>query len=189
MAQQSHPLSHDNDFKVKHIYTQNDTITYIHTKPNLDNKKPLLIFLQGSLAKPIFACQDNYCQSILPFNYKKYLDQYNFVIIARKGISLKGSFADVDGFKNELGNTPTKYMEHDNLEYRVFQLQNVVKHLKKEKWVDKSKIYIIGHSEGYEVLAKFAGKDKIAKNHVFMSGSPFNRTTEFILQERLKQYT
>lgn len=130
MAQQRHPLSHDNDFIVRHIYTKNDTITYIHTKPNLNNKKkPLLIFLQGSLANPLFLCEDNYCQSIFPFNYKKYLDRYNFAVIARKGIPLEGSFTDVKGGKDKQGKTPVEFTENDNLEYRVFQLQNVVKHL------------------------------------------------------------
>ena len=189
LAQQRHSLSQDNDFVVKHIYTKNDTITYIHSKTDLNSRKPLLIFLQGSLAKPLFCCEGNYCQSILPFNYKKYLDRYNFAIIARKGIPIEGSFTDAEGFKDKQGKPPIEFMENDNLEYRVFQLQNVTNNLKKEKWVDHSKIYIVGHSEGYEVLAKFGEKDKIANKYVFMSGSPFNRTTEYILQERLKQYS
>jgi dipeptidyl aminopeptidase/acylaminoacyl peptidase len=44
-------------------------------------------------------------------------------------------------------NNPSKeYLENDNLYYRVFQVEEVLKYLKKQKWVDNNNIFIVGHS-------------------------------------------
>lgn len=168
------------------IYCKNDTITYLHNKlTDKNSKKPLIVFVQGSKGFPLLFTHERGIGCIMPFNYKDYLVKYNFVIISRKGIPLVGQY-DKDGYVDDRGNIPLGFKKHDNLDYRSFQLEQVLKVLNKKKWVDKKKIFIIGHSEGYRVVAKVAEKNKYASKLVFMSADPFNRVAEYVVRNRLE---
>ena len=178
----------DAGFEVEYVYTKNDTITYLHNK--ISNKKilkPLIIFIQGSKGIPLLFSDEAGVGSIIPFDYKNYLNNYNFVIISRKGIPLIGKYnRDENGYRDINGSVPIDFKKFDNLEYRTFQLENVLKKIKSKNWVDKNKIFLIGHSEGYRVVAKYSEKDKFVKKFVFMSADPFNRVTEDVVKNRLE---
>ncbi|MCB9425926.1 MAG: hypothetical protein H6584_02685 [Flavobacteriales bacterium] len=158
------------------LLTKKDTITFLITKNDLKKPKPVIVFLQGSLPIPII---QNHQKTIFPFEIKPYVDLCHFVIIARKGVLIQGDYDENEKISDE-------YHQNNNLYYRVNQVDEVIHYLRKQEFVDKSKIYVIGHSEGYRVGAKLAENNTDIAKLVCMSADPFNRSTEMILRERIK---
>ncbi len=176
-------------FEKEVVCYKKDTIIYLHNKIfNRDFQKPLIIFVQGSKDIPLLFTDKDSTKvgCVIPFNYKDYLDKYNFVIIARKGVSLIGIYNESGGYFHNDKNVSLEFKKNDNLEYRTFQLEHVIKKLNKQNWVNKKKIYLIGHSEGYRVVAKYSEKDKYVDKYVFMSADPFNRVAEDVTRNRLE---
>lgn len=173
-------------FKKESIVTKNDTINIISTNVKTNIAKPTILFIQGSKAIPIVLKDSNDVFVNIPFDYKKYSDKYNFVMISRKGIPVLGNFQKhANGYLNEFGETPLNYKKYDNLSYRTFQSETVINYLYKQKWVQKDSIYVIGHSEGYRVTAKLATKTNKISKIICMSADPFNRTAEMVFRERI----
>ena len=167
--------------------TNKDTITYLISKSKSITSKPVVLFVQGSQPLPLIFYDDKSANSIIPFSTKDYLEKFTFVIIARKGIPLIGTYdRDAKGYVNDKGEIPEDYTKNNNLNYRVNQVNTVLDQLAKNNNFKKDSIFVIGHSEGYRVVSKVAEKsNKIAKL-VCMSADPFNRITESILRERIK---
>jgi dienelactone hydrolase len=156
----------------------------------MDKKKPkpTIIFLQGSLAKPIIF-HDSIGASVtaFPFEIDKYLNKFNFIIIPRYGIPLVGSYEkDTGGYLDKNGKIPIEYIKNDNLKYRTFQAKTVLNYLYKQKWVQKDSIFVIGHSEGYRVAAKLSENNRKIAKLVCMSANPFNRIAEYVLKSRIE---
>ena len=53
-----------------------------------------------------------------------------------------------------------------------------------QKWVDKKKIYIIGHSQGAQVAIEMAKENKIIAAVGYSSGNVLGRFSQYILQCR-----
>lgn len=175
-------------FEIHSVNVKNDTIVYLQSKgADKDKIKPLIVFVQGSRPIPLLFKDDKGVGTIIPFNFKDYSGKYNFVIIARKGIPLIGEYGrDENGYLDANQKVPYQYRNNDNLQYRVFQLEQVLKDIKGRKIIEGNKLFLIGHSEGYRVVAKYAEKDKIAGKYVFMSADPFNRVAEDVARDRLE---
>jgi hypothetical protein len=85
-------------------------------------KKPLFIFIQGSLAKPLIKYDDNdIYYSPFPFSEKLLMDNYHLIAINKPGVPLienkknlssQGEFVDA-----ETGLPSKEYTENNNLEY------------------------------------------------------------------------
>ncbi|MET3022317.1 acyl-CoA thioester hydrolase/BAAT C-terminal domain-containing protein [Flavobacterium hydatis] len=171
------------------LKTKKDTIVFLMSKSESKVPKPTILFAQGSLPLPVIFYDQDISNSLIPFSIKEYSEKFNFVIIARKGIPLIGTYdKDANGYVDEKGEVPLEYTKNNNLGYRVSQVQTVINYLYNDKRVKKDSIFLIGHSEGYRVACKLAESDtKIAKL-VCMSADPFNRVTESILRERVKGF-
>lgn len=177
-----------NGFYKINIVSKKDTISFLTTNTEKKRAKPTILFLQGSLAKPIiFHDSTGASVTAFPFEIEQYLDKFNFIIISRYGIPLVGSYEkDTDGYLNEAGKVPDEYIKNDNLNYRTFQAKTVVDYLYKQKWVQKDSIFVIGHSEGYRVAAKLSENNRKIAKLVCMSANPFNRIAEYVLKSRIE---
>jgi dienelactone hydrolase len=169
------------DFNKIEIIAKNDTITFIKNTINEKNK-PTIVFVQGSLPIPLILKDNNDLWMNFPFDYTKFNKDVNLIIINRKGVPLISEYNDYEKFQN---NPPKEYLENDNLYYRVFQVEEVLKYLKKQKWVDNNNIFLVGHSEGYRVVAKVAEKNPKIKKIACLAADPLNRISENII--RLQQ--
>ena len=68
---------------------KNDTVNFIVTDTTFTQKKPIIVFLQGSSPIPIVIQYGaNYTQLtfLANFNYQNFIDKYNFVIISKPHI-------------------------------------------------------------------------------------------------------
>ncbi|GGF07106.1 hypothetical protein [Flavobacterium limi] len=168
--------------------SKKDTVCFLTTNIEKKIAKPTILFLQGSLPKPvIFHDSTGASVTAFPFEIEPYLKKFNFIIIPRYGIPLTGSYEkDINGFRNKDGEVPSNYIKNDNLEYRTFQAKTVIDFLYKQKWVQKDSIFVIGHSEGYRVAAKLSENNKKIAKLVCMSANPFNRIAEYVLKSRIE---
>ncbi|MGG7035721.1 MAG: acyl-CoA thioester hydrolase/BAAT C-terminal domain-containing protein [Flavobacterium sp.] len=168
-------------FKKIDIKAKKDTIQIITSSQDSQKPKPTILFLQGSTPMPVIFYRRNNAKTILPFDPKPYLDKYNFVIIARKGVSL------VDAFdKDYVIKGPKEYELHNNLKYRTFQADETINYLYKQKWVKKDSIFVVGHSEGSDIGAKVSENNNKMTKLVCMSSNAFSRSSEYVFQTRLK---
>jgi dienelactone hydrolase len=172
-------------FTKKDLIIKKDTITFFYSQSSKNQtKKPTIIFLQGSLPIPVILENNGKKDVAFPFDYTKLIDSVNLVIIKRKGTLLSASY---DSLPNIKLNPSKEYIKHNNLYYRVKQAQLVLNYLGKQKWVNKKKIFMVGHSEGYRVAAYLSknNNNKIAKL-VCMSADPFSRSSEEVTRFELE---
>jgi pimeloyl-ACP methyl ester carboxylesterase len=121
----------------------------------------------------------------MPFEVKKYVNDVRFVFIHKRGIS---SFGDAEGHYFDIENSSLEYLQHENLENRAKRIEKVITFLKKQQWVDKKRLYLVGHSAGYRIAAEVAAKNKNLSKVVCMSANPFSRNVQYLREERLKMH-
>lgn len=177
------PLIAQENFKVNEIINKKDTINFISLSNNYKEKKATILFIQGSKSIPIILTKDGIRKINLPFEYIKYLNKFNFIIINRKGTPLSSEYEQINKI---ITNPSSEYLKNDNLLYREKQTRDVINFLKKQDWVDRKKIYVVGHSEGYRVAAKASENNNSIKKLVCISADPFNRTSEDIVKLQIE---
>lgn len=79
---------------------------------------------------------------------------------------------------------PLEYSEANFLENYVKRANRVIKFLRKQTWVDKSRILIVGHSQGTYIATKVAAENSAISALGILSGSPFGRVSQYIWQCR-----
>ncbi|MFG4000976.1 hypothetical protein [Flavobacterium aquidurense] len=177
-----------NGFYRINIISKNDSISFLTTNTNKKKAKPTILFLQGSLAKPIiFYDSTGASVTTFPFEIEEYSKRFNFIVIARHGIPIVGSYEkDANGYLDKDGKVPIEYIKKDNLKYRTLQAKTVLDYLYRQKWVQKDSIYVVGHSEGYRVAAKLSENNRKIAKLVCMSANPFNRVAEYVFKSRIE---
>lgn len=156
-------------------------LDYVVSDTIFNKKKPVLIFIQGSGPLPLFFYHNNDTFNFLPINYNKYYNDFRLVLINKQGVGLIDDY-NKNYFIRE--NLSIPYLEYTDLKHRVNVTKKIITHLKKQNWV--TDIYIVGHSEGYRVVASVAKRNRKIKKVVCMSANPFNRFAQFRLEERIK---
>lgn len=174
-----------NGYSLIKTYAGRDTTEFIVSDTLFQLQKPVLIFVQGSGALPLFYSRASKKDTLffVPVDFKKYEKQCRFVFIKKKMTSIIDDY-DKDYFTQE--NTSKTFLENNVLEKRVATVDVVVKYLSKQKWV--SDVYVVGHSEGYRVAASVAKTSRKIKKVVCMSANPFNRCLQFRMEERIKGF-
>lgn len=122
----------------------------------------------------------------MPFDYKKFLNEYYFVEISKPGIPIFSSTADSNYFyiDPETRQTPKKYWNNNYLDYYVTAANDVINFLIDQKWVDKSKLVIAGHSQGSKLVSKLGAINKQVTHVVYLAGNPLGRFDQNVRQFR-----
>jgi pimeloyl-ACP methyl ester carboxylesterase len=165
-----------------------DTINFIVGDTSFNKKKPIFLFSQGSLPYAIFFKDSiKVYEQAIPFDYKKHMGEYTFVIISKPDIPIFSTTQDstnyyyVDPITKE---TPRGYYIKNYLDWYVTAADDVIKFLVKQKWVDKSKIVIAGHSQGSKIVSKLGAINKYVTHVIYLSGNPLGRFDQYIRDER-----
>lgn len=160
-----------------------------------DNKpKPVILFVTGSGFNPFFI---NGGFAAFPFDVRKYKETYNFAILTKPGVplnddSLHNKFLNNyyrDGvFIDSTGKIPNKFIVNNNCNYYEKGYLSIIQFLKKQTWVDKNAITLIGHSQGAYIATSVANKCSDLKNLILLSpGSPYGRFNESIRKIRFDE--
>lgn len=158
-------------------------INYHITDSLHEQKKPLLIFLDGSGDHPIFYYKQHEGQwalfAALPIPYKKWSAQYHVVCISKPGVKFLDT---VKAGHEEQWNAI--YHQRLSLSWRVQAVQRVLDDVMKKYAVNKSRVVVWGYSEGAQVAPHAAVADKRITHCVAMVGSGLNQLFNPILDLR-----
>lgn len=182
------------DFGYRHFNTifQSDTVSFI-TKSKLGEelkKKPILIFIQGSLAKPLIKYNEN-GSHYSPFSFSEniFTDKFHLICINKPGVPLVAKKSElgkngvfIDSITNQI---PSQYSEKNYLQYYTERNIHILDYLVKQSWVDTTMIVVAGHSEGSSIAVKMASNDKRITHLIYSGGTPYySRILSMITQDR-----
>ncbi|MGY3087831.1 dienelactone hydrolase [Hymenobacter sp. UYAg731] len=147
-------------------------------------KKPLLLWEQGSLPMPLVLYDERGAFAAFPFHPKKVLESCHLAIISKPGLPLT---FDVTGQNpNAIGQRqpPPYYCARNYLDYYVRRDEAVLRYLKKQPWVDAQHVVVGGHSQGTAVVAHLAAVPGLVSRAVYLSGNPLGRQMSMLAEGR-----
>lgn len=151
--------------------------------------KPLFLFIQGSLPRPLIVTYDTtHAYGTFPFNLDSLVLDYHVAIIGKPYIPLVSDQNELSKALNFIdSNTkefPKAYTERNYLEYYVARNKAVIRFLRNQKWVSNKKLVVAGHSEGSTIAAKLASTSSAVTHLIYLSGNPFGRIMSIIGRSR-----
>ena len=184
------------DFGFKHLpfVFKGDTVNILLSTDSstYDQKKPLFLFVQGSLPMPLCIYNEaGQHYSTFPFDIRFYLKDYHFAIIGKPGVpvvtqieKLKKNRTYVDPTTNAF---PRNYCKNNHLDYYVNRNKAVLAFLGQKDWVDEEQIIVAGHSEGWSIAFKMAIEKANMSNLILLNANPTGRILSIIINERKKE--
>lgn len=179
------------DYGFRHLQTvyKGDTVDIlIKSKKGEEQKsKPLLLFCQGSLPQPLIKYDEQSVYGVFPFNPDSLTTDYHIAIVGKPYIPLiaeKKFLGQNFTFVDNTGSYPGKYSERNLLNYYVSRNIEVIKFLRKQHWISKSKLVVAGHSEGSTIAAKLAILYPHITHLIYSGGNPMGRIMSVIEQNR-----
>ncbi|MBD2720533.1 alpha/beta hydrolase family protein [Hymenobacter armeniacus] len=153
-------------------------------------KKPLLLWVQGSLPMPLVLYDQHGAYPVFPFHPYKVLEGCHLAIISKPGLPLT---ADVTSQNpNEMfreHQPPAYYCARNYLDYYVRRDVAVLRYFKKQPWVDAGHVVVGGHSEGSTIAAHLAAVPGLVSHAVYLSGNPLGRNMSMLAEDRQAQDT
>jgi pimeloyl-ACP methyl ester carboxylesterase len=172
-----------------------ETIDFIKMDTSILDKKPVFLFCQGSLPMPLFVKSATYGTFIIGggvtnFDRKEIEKNYHLIVVSMPHTpviadekNLNPSMCYVPDTAQAYGFDP-EYIKADYLENYVRRAEVVLKFLKKQSWVNPSKLVVAGHSQGSKVAGKLAARNKKITHVGLFAANPFGRADQFVRQAR-----
>ncbi|MET4083525.1 putative esterase [Pedobacter sp. UYP30] len=170
-----------------------DTINFILINDRIDTVKPLLIFCQGSTPVPLviqYAQGSKFIPALSAFNYQEIAKKYHLVIISMPKTPFEVKIDKLNKFYNYVPDTAKSdslsndYLKNNYLDNYVSRAKKVIKYLYRQKWINKKKIIVVGHSQGAKVALEIAVNNRKIYKIGFLCGNPFGRLDQYIRLER-----
>lgn len=177
------------------ISDKNGTIEFIVFDTDLTQKKPVFLWCQGSLPYPLYVNSKEegiwlIGGGITNFDVSSIVKNYHLVIISMPRTPLIADEKEINESYWYFGNSKDKniptveFQKSDYLENYVNRGLAVLKFLKKQKWVDNSKLVVAGSSQGSKVATKIAVANKNVSKLGLFSANPFGRIDQNIRDYR-----
>ena len=174
------------------VTSKKDTIDFLKMDSCVAEKKPVILFCQGSLPYPLVIDFDgkNSITNISNFDYKKLSRKYHIVMISMPHTPpiasykhLNRQYAYVPDTANEYG-FDKLYLKDNYLDRYVERAERVLAYLKKQPWVDSRHISVFGHSQGSYIAIKLAMRHPELQAVGYSGGNPSGRFSLFVRQIR-----
>ncbi len=157
-------------------------------------KKPLILYIQGSLARPLiinYPEDNNYKYSLaFPFDTKILLNKYHLAVVSKPFIPVT---VDVDSLNKQFEyiqpkdkKIPVNFLKNNNLNYYKKRFKRIVNYLNSLSFVKKNNLIVLGHSEGSRIAFAIS-KQKPVKALIYLSGNPFGRYMNIVQRNRLDE--
>ena len=179
------------DFGFRHlqIVYKGDTVdVLIKSKKNEELKpKPLFLFSQGSLPKPLIIYDTQGMFGVFPFSPDTLTKDYHLAIVGKPYTPLiadKNSLQEDFTYTDSSGRFSKYYIERNLLDYYVNRNIQVIKYLQQQNWISKTKLVVAGHSEGSTIAAKLAFVYPKITHLIYSGGNPMGRMMTIIEKER-----
>lgn len=173
---------------------KSDTIDFVVADTSLISKKPILLFCQGSQPVPLFVDYGErgvFPVSLNNFDVKSMKEFYHVVVISMPKTPLIASEKNLNKSYNfvtdsSIQNSYAKeYLEADYLENYVKRANHILRFLKKQDWVDNSKLVVAGHSQGSRIAVKLATVNKNISQIGLFGFNPLRRIDGVIYNYRI----
>ncbi|MBL1408440.1 alpha/beta hydrolase family protein [Sphingobacterium faecale] len=175
--------------------TGSDSITFIVIDKDIKEKKPVFLWCQGSLPLPLYINFEKeglwmMAGGISNFDYQEIVKYYHLVVVSMPYTPLIVEQKEVNDSYWYFGNsgdrnTPTlEFQKGDYLENYTNRAIKVLDFLKKQNWVDNSKLIVAGHSQGSKVALDLALKYKRVSKLGLFGFNSFGRIDQLIRQAR-----
>lgn len=178
---------------------EGDSITFavVGDPTELTQRKPVLVFRQGSLPIPLFTINPTSRKPTLtelPPAFYEHQDEYHVVMIAKPGVQLVVEDAYLDTLFSNMDHPEphmytAEYYAHNYLDYYVHQTNAVLDFVLKQSWSDKARVVLVGGSEGYHVSIKTAVMNPAVTHLIAFSGLLDGRIQGQIRQARAQGLT
>ena len=174
---------------------KNDTIDFIVVDTNLNEKKPIFLFCQGSLPMPLFVKPETKNMwmiggGITNFDINEIKKNYHLIVISMPKTPvivpekhLNKSYCYIPN-ENEPDEFDKEYVKADFLENYEYRAEKVLNFLRKQKWVDNSKLIVAGHSQGSKVATLITLNNKKVTHLGLFAPNPFGRIDQNIRDYR-----
>lgn len=175
------------------ISSKKDTIDFIVGETDFNQKKPILLFCQGSQPVPLFVefengdiwntCFSNFDISALKKDYHLVAISMPKTPLVANAKTLNPSYCYITDSTNR-NSFSQEFFKADFLENYTNRAKKVLKFLRKQKWVDKSELVVFGHSQGAKVALDIASKNKSVSKLGLFGYNPTGRIDQIIRQAR-----
>lgn len=172
---------------------KHSTIEFLVYETDLTQSKPVLLFLQGSLPIPLVILDNagNYHYSILEnFDLETITKHFHLVAITSPFTPLVVKYDEITEQGLYVPDTSkpreidVNHLLNDKMEVYTNRIDQVIKFLENQSWVNKNKIHVFGHSQGSRVAVVAAANNKKIKSVGLFGYNPFGRLEQFIRQAR-----
>lgn len=172
----SHYTIHDHKLKTFQIHLASSDSTA---------KKPLLVYLDGSGNFPLYYKKKsgNYSTSI-PLDIRKYEKDFHILLISKPGIPFRDSLQTSPSGRRFYPENET-YTNLYSLNWRAGAAAKAINFISRKIPVDKSKIVVMGYSEGSQVAPRVAVLNKKVTHVVSIVGNAMPQLYDFITNVRL----
>ena len=100
------------------------------TGADLQRKKPVFLFIQGSLPNPLLLYDEKNVYGVFPFKISDYRDSFHFVVVSKPGLPVMADTRTLDAqmcYKDKAtGRFPAKYVANNHLDFYVQQHREVL---------------------------------------------------------------
>lgn len=177
------------------IKQEKDTINFVVIDTKLDEIKSVFLFCQGSLPMPLFVKPEKENMwmiggGITNFDLNEIKKNYHLIVISMPKTPLiveekylNKSYCYIPNEK-EPDEFDKEYVKADFLENYEYRAEKVLKFLRKQKWVDNSKLIVAGHSQGSKVATLIALNNKKVTHLGLFAANPFGRIDQNIRDYR-----
>jgi hypothetical protein len=161
-------------------------ILYHVSAAGLHEKKPVLLYLDGSGPMPLFQYTPRGIGSTVPLNTNELSKKYHLVLISKPGVPFIDSVSTDPATGMPQYDAPAAYDEQLSLEWRVNTADLVLKEIQKKLPVEKKKIAVLGISEGFQVGSKLLTVNRSVTHAVLLVGNGLNQLFDFIIFNRIQ---
>ena len=160
-------------------------VNYYLSTDSTNTKKPLLVYLDGSGAYPLFQKIDAGIGSTVVIDFQNLRNNYTIVLISKPGVPFVDSVqSDENGFP--IYEEPIEYRKNLSLDWRVNSADSIINKLVDENSIDTSKIAVLGFSEGAQVGPRLAKENKHITHLLLFGGNGLNQLFDPIINARMK---
>ncbi|MDR3285854.1 MAG: alpha/beta hydrolase [Prevotellaceae bacterium] len=160
------------------LTTPTDTIHFIKYD-TINEKKPLFLFLSGSLPMPLIVDYGKDYNNMMATNSfhlfdKQIFENFNVVDISQPNVPPIILYENLDN-QGAYKNFSLEYLKRNVAETFVTRANEVINCLLAQEWIDRDSIFVYGHSQGAYIAARVAAENEAVKAIAFSSTNPFGR--------------